>query len=262
MAHQFGEIEQLYDTVTSVYELKNGESPHDFCDKDICDYTKAERADFVKGGLQELITEEIIKIAWHNLGGDKNRLDINSSKINIPIRQPYIDRIKDKEIREYIQQNIEKYVYRLSVDKQIFIDGKFVMGIECKAFTENAMIKRILIDFHLIKLVHPKISCFLFQLESQLGGDYSKLPKTAYGSFSTHSIMSYFENVELHIFTLLEGERNIKKPIHKFFKPLEHNNVDRAVKLLEHHLKNFWFTCSIADTFSQLKDATLDVTIV
>ena len=113
------------------------------------------------------------------------------------------------------------------------------MGIECKAYAENAMIKRILIDFHLLKIVHQKIACFLFQLESQLGSDYSALPKTVYGSVSTHSIMSYFENVDLHIFTFLEGERNINKPIHKFFKPLKYDNVEKAVKLLESHLKEF-----------------------
>ena len=193
----------------------------------------------LKGGLQELITGDIIKIAWHNLGGSPERLEVNSKKVCIPIRKPYVEQIKEKVVREYILKNIEDYRYKLSVDKHVFIDGKFVMGIECKAYAENAMIKRILIDFHLLKLVHPQISCFLFQLESQLGGDYSKLPETVYGSVSTHSIMSYFENVELHIFTLLKGERNIDKPIHKFFKPLKRDNVEKAVKLLERFLKAF-----------------------
>ena len=193
----------------------------------------------LKGKLQEYITSEIIKIAWHNLGGDEKRLEVNSKKVRIPIQLSYVKKIKEAKVREHILQNIEKYHYGLSVDKHIFIDNEFVMGVECKAYTENAMIKRILIDFHLIKTVHPNISCFLFQLESQLGGDYSKLPKTVYGSVSAHSIMSYFENVDLHIFTLLEGERKIDKPIHKFFKPLEYNNVERAVKLLESFLKEF-----------------------
>ncbi|GHT22961.1 hypothetical protein FACS189419_06250 [Planctomycetales bacterium] len=193
----------------------------------------------LKGGLQERITEEIIKLAWQNLGGEANRLDINSRKIHIPIQLSYVEQIKDKHVRQYILENIDQYYYGLSVDKHVFIDSKFVMGIECKAYTENAMLKRILIDFHLLKTVHPQIYCFLFQLESQLGGDYSKLPKTVYGSVSTHSIMSYFEDVNLHIFTLLEGERNINKPIHKFFKPLEYENVEKGVKLLESYLKEF-----------------------
>jgi Fe-S cluster biosynthesis and repair protein YggX len=191
----------------------------------------------MKGKLQEHITEEIIKIAWKNLGGEDKQLDINSKKIHLPIQKSYVNHIVNKEVREYIQKNIEKYFYGISVDKHIFIDGKFVMGIECKAYAENAMIKRILIDFHLLKMVYPDISCFLFQLESQLGGDYSELPKTVYGSCSTHSIMSYFENVDLNIFTFLKGERKVEKPIHKNFKPLEYSIVEKAVKLLESHLK-------------------------
>lgn len=44
----------------------------------------------VKGKLQEHITEEIIKIAWNNLNGNQNRLEINSDKIKLPIKESYI----------------------------------------------------------------------------------------------------------------------------------------------------------------------------
>jgi hypothetical protein len=239
MCNKINEIIQLYNTISSVCELKTDESPHDFCDKDIRDITRSEFADIVKSGLQELVADEIIKLAWHNLGGHSERLDVNSKKIRIPIQKSYVNKIKDREFKEHILQNIDDYHFGVNVDKHVCIDNKFVIAIECKAYAENAMIKRILVDFHLLKLVHPQISCFLFQLESQLGGDYSKLPKTVYGSASTHSIMSYFENVDLHIFTLLEGERNIDKPIHKFFKSLKYDNVAKAVKLLESFLKEF-----------------------
>jgi hypothetical protein len=76
-----------------------------------------------------------------------------SRAIRIPTRREYIDRIsiKDSEVQKYIRENIANYHYGLSVDNHIFIDGKFVMGIECKGYTENAMVKRILIDFHLLK---------------------------------------------------------------------------------------------------------------
>lgn len=193
----------------------------------------------VKGKLQEHITEEIIKIAWNNLSGNSNRLKINSDKIKLPIKESYIKNIKNEEVRKYITNNKKYYYYGLSVDKHILIDNKFVIGIECKAYTENAMIKRILIDFHLLKTIFPNISCYLFQLESQLGGDYSELPETIYGSKSTHSIMSYFEDVDLNIITLLKGERNINKPIHKNFKPLEENILNKTIKLMENELKNY-----------------------
>jgi len=101
------------------------------------------------------------------------------------------------------------------------------------------MIKRILVDFHLLKIIYPNISCYLFQLESQLGGDYSNLPETVYGSTSTHSIMSYFEDVDLNIFTFLKGERNIDNPIHKTFKPLEASIINKAVDFLRNDLKKY-----------------------
>lgn len=191
----------------------------------------------VKGRLQEHISEEIVKIAWQNIGGKANRLEINSNKIKIPIKDSYIKNIADKQVKAYILKHKMDYYYGLSVDKHIFVDNKFVMGIECKAYTENAMIKRILIDFHLLKTLYPNISCYLFQLESQLGGDYSALPETIFGSKSTHSIMSYFESVNLNIITLLRGERDINKPIHKNFKPLEESILNKAIKLMENELK-------------------------
>ena len=39
------------------------------------------------------------------------------------------------------------------------------------------MIKRILIDFHLLKTIFPNISCYLFQLESQLGGELFRVAR-------------------------------------------------------------------------------------
>lgn len=189
--------------------------------------------------MQEYITEELIKLAWHNLGGNNNRLNINSKKIKIPIKDEYINKIKNQDVRTYIISNKNKYYYGLSVDKHVFIDNKFIIGIECKAYTENAMIKRILVDFHLLKTVFPQIKCFLFQLESQLGGDYSSLSNTIYGSKATHSIMSYFDDVDLEIITFLKGERDIKYPIHKNFKPLEVKTIENILSILENNLRKF-----------------------
>lgn len=51
--------------------------------------------------------------------------------------------------------------------------------------------------------------------------------------------MSYFEDVDLNIITFLKGERNINKPIHKNFKPLEENILNKIIKLMEKELKNY-----------------------
>lgn len=87
----------------------------------------------VKGKLQEHITEEIIKIAWNNIGGKDSRITVNSKKQHIPIKKEYVMQIEDNKVRQYILSNISDYHYGLSVDKQVFIDDKFVIGIECKA---------------------------------------------------------------------------------------------------------------------------------
>ena len=106
------------------------------------------------------------------------------------------------------------------------------MGVECKSYAENAMLKRILVDFRLLKTLHPNLVCCLLQLESMLTGSYSQptaAPQLA--SPRTHTLMSYFPEAELHIITLLEGERRVKKPIHKpeFFKPMLAENLVLAI---------------------------------
>lgn len=230
MLNDIKKIIQEYGTVIKIVD-KNATSQEDRA------YGGVIRS--VKGKLQEYITEELVKIAWKNLGADISRLEINSKKIKIPILLDYIENLQDNNIKNYIKNNIDDYYYNLSVDKHIFVDDKFIMGIECKAYTENAMIKRILVDFQLLKTIYPDISCHLFQLESQLGGDYSALNKITYGAKPTHSIMSYFPKVDLHITTFLQGERNIDKPIHKIFKPLNKNILKNAVIFLQSFLKRY-----------------------
>lgn len=76
-----------------------------------------------KGKLLEDISEEIVKIAWQNIGGKANRLEINSNKIKIPIKDSYIENIANKQVRAYILERKKDYYYGLSVDKHIFVDN-------------------------------------------------------------------------------------------------------------------------------------------
>ncbi len=223
------EIIRDYETVVRVVDQDASDSK----DRAYGGYIRA-----TKGRLQEYITDKLIRIAWQSIGGDIDLLEINSKKIAIPIRESYIARISEKDVSDYIRQNIKDYVYKLSVDKHIFIDGEFVMAVECKSFAENAMIKRILIDFDLLKTQYPNLMCYLFQLESQLGGDYCELTKPIYGSRSTRTIQSYFK-CDLKIITLLSGERKVKKPIHKHFKELTIESLKDAMEILATDMKKF-----------------------
>ena len=195
----------------------------------------------VKGRLQEHITEEIIRMTWESLGGENERLSIDSKKHKIPIQKRYIANLDDPEVRQYLLANVSDYFFGLSVDKQVYIDRNLVVGIECKAYTENAMIKRILVDFSLLKTMFPTMGCYLFQLESQLGGDYCALQERTFGSRSTHTLMSYFPEVKLNIFTFLIGERRVDEPIHRlgYFKRLKKEQIENAVSLLAGDLKEY-----------------------
>lgn len=194
-----------------------------------------------KGKLVESIAKYLFKISWNILGQHENRLSVtNKSIIKLPIKEDYIKRIKNSDIREFIENNKEKYFFPLSTDIHVKIDNKFVIAVECKSYTENAMLKRILVDFSLLKKIYPHLDTILFQLESQLGGDYSEIKDINWGSPSTHTLLSYFD-IDLYIITLLEGERKVDKPIHKpeFYKPLKIENLLKALNTITNILEKY-----------------------
>lgn len=191
-----------------------------------------------KGKLVENIAKRIVEISWDLLGEPYHKLLINRQTIKVPLKKEYIEKIKVPEVKQYISENIRTYYYPLSADLHIHIDNKFVLAIECKAYTENAMLKRILVDSTLLKHIYPDLEFILFQLESQLGGDYSKLTDITFGSPSTHTLLSYFD-IDLHIITLLKGERKVDKPIHKpdYYKPLTKEGLYKAIKVVQEVLE-------------------------
>ena len=195
-----------------------------------------------KGELVESIAKHMTKLAWEKLGGKEYRLAFKRTGIKLSIDREYINKITNKNVRNFLVKNVERYYYRLPPDVLVYIDRTLVASIECKAYAENAMLKRILVDFTITKKIYPNIIPILIQLESQLGGDYSELKPSAltFGSPSTHTLLSLFD-VDLNIITLLKGERRIDKPIHKkeFYKPLSRNSLENAITVISGLLKKY-----------------------
>lgn len=195
-----------------------------------------------KGKLVESMTPHIVRLAWADCGGQPERLSFGDVKTyRVPVVPDYVARLPD-EIKSYINARLDQHFYRAQVDQHVFVDGAFVVGVECKSYTENAMLKRILVDFRLLKSLHPDLVCCLIQLESQLGGGYSDpLAEPQTGSPSSHTLMSYFPEVDLHIVTLLEGERKIDRPIHRtqYFKELNLEVLDHAINRFAELMKPF-----------------------
>jgi len=102
------------------------------------------------------------------------------------------------------------------------------------------MFKRILIDFLLRREIYPNLKCVLLQLESQLGGDYSYLKDVTFGSLPTHTLLSYFD-IDLHIITLLSGERKTDQPIHmqEYYKPITKESLHKATQTFKELLKKY-----------------------
>lgn len=173
----------------------------------------------LKGTLVETMAEEMVLLAWKNVDGDPSRIKINKTKHPI--------------------SGGKGNVYKLSQDKGVYIDNKFVLSIECKAYAEVAMYKRILVDAFLLKKYFPKLKFCLFQLESMLGGDYSFAVDHPNGSPSVKVLEYHFPNLDIEIVTMLDGERNIKGAIHKkqFYKPLRRERLVHAITYFEQVLK-------------------------
>ncbi len=195
-----------------------------------------------KGKLVESMTPHIVRLAWLESGGVSERLSFGDARTyRVPIQDDYVAGLP-MDIADYINARRQEYFYRAQVDQHIFVDGKLVMGVECKSYTENAMLKRILVDFRLLKSLHQELVCCLLQLESQLGGNYSNLNANLQtGSARSHTLMSYFPEINLHIITLLEGERSINRPIHwrQYFKELHPEALDQAIVRFSELLASF-----------------------
>jgi len=195
-----------------------------------------------KGKLVEGLAEDIIRLAWHELKGHGHCLSFGEKRTyQIPIQSDYVDTLHP-EVRDFIQSHIGDYYYSAHVDKHVFVNGKFVVGVECKSYTENAMLKRILVDFELLKSLHSELVCCLLQLESQLGGNYSNpLEKPQLGSPSTHTLLSHFPSVELNIVTLLEGPRTVNEEISRpeYYKPLREEILNHAIEQFSELMQPF-----------------------
>ncbi|MCY4156622.1 MAG: restriction endonuclease [Gammaproteobacteria bacterium] len=191
-----------------------------------------------KGKLVENMAKKLVRAAWENLGRPNRELEFRKGKHDIPLNKEYLDRISPADLLNSIREDRAQYVYKLGCDVQCYLRGTFALAVECKAYAEVAMLKRVLIDATLLSKKYPGIECVLLQLESQLGGDYKDAKYPPKGSPSAHTVMSHFA-VDLTILTLLRGERRVKKPIHreKYFKDLTLDSLRSAVNELEKVLK-------------------------
>lgn len=193
-----------------------------------------------KGKLVVNLLDAIVQQAWGEMG-EPERLEIRTQRVEIPINADYVRNLTPQATKAHVEENIEGYIYRVELDRAVLIDERLVLGIECKSYTENAMLKRALKDFELTLQRHPEMLFCLFQLENALGGDYGEPCKTDYlGSESTHTLLSH-SPVRLEIITLLNENRTTQREIHRpaHFKALPLENVEACIRKFQRLLRSF-----------------------
>lgn len=183
----------------------------------------------LKGRLVEDLARDIVLLAWSRAGHSSRQFEITRTRV--PVKAPGI---RSFSISPEAGSKAD-LVYPVGVDLHILVEDELVAAVECKSYTENAMLKRVLVDFHLMRMPHPGALCVLFQLESQLGRAASgpNVVPSEIGNSSTRALLSLFPDVDLRIITMLEGERDINRPIHKYPKALSRESVDFAAQVLE-----------------------------
>ena len=183
-----------------------------------------------KGHLVEKIAKDLINITWTDiLKQDMSRLSTKPEKIDIKVKDytDYYNKIKGT-YTDLKKEDLKDFVYKFSTDLHVKIEDDFVLSIECKSYTEISMFRRIIFDAVLINNNYPKVKHCLLQLENNFS-------KSNY-----HIIQSYFDK-RIDVITLLDGNRNAKKPIHKreYKKELKKEKLYDAIECFESILKEY-----------------------
>lgn len=173
-----------------------------------------------KGRLGEEICERIVQ-------GAIEVANLPSEKIQVSRGPRYL----------LADEKGSKTGYEIQQDRQIFFNGQPHISIECKAYAEVAMYKRVLTDAYLLQdvLAPLRIDFCLLQLESMLGGDYGRDIAPPKPSPSVGALNRYFERrlgkISFQVLTLLDGDRHVNREIHKreYFKPMRPERVEHAL---------------------------------
>lgn len=217
---------------------------YDMVMEDLYEETNPGKIRSKKGNLVEEIARRLVKVSWGNyLEQSENRLKQDKEKKAIKIIdvEAYIQRYGESPIVETIKSKKNTIKYNFGTDNHVYIDGTLVLAIECKSYTESAMLKRIIYDRRMLYEFAPEANYVLLQLESALGGDFALCSRASFGSNQYHVFMSR-EQTNIDVITLLEGRRDADNPIHRREngKELKKEHLVYAVevlaKILEQHI--------------------------
>lgn len=110
----------------------------------------------------------------------------------------------------------------VSLDLHLYVQGLFLLAIECKAYLDGNMAKVTAYNSERLKSTRPGLKCVVVETEHALGKEASRYHE-ARGAID-------------RIFSLTSGKRNSQRPRHLANKCLEPALVDQLVDFIVAHL--------------------------
>jgi len=172
-----------------------------WCESHVSDYSGGKMRDARGADIETFVRETITdvgKIMGRNLVAIKGDND-------------------KKELKVVVDGEEIKKDHR--VDVHIYLDGRFIAVIECKAYLDSCYYVRACDDFKLFKKFGYNIKQYVFTLENSLAENTKK--------FHDHVT----DHVCDDVFYILDGKRSSTKPVYdaQYKKPINEKNMSNFV---------------------------------
>jgi hypothetical protein len=185
-----------------------------------------------RGELVEDITNKLIALAFRELGVDEEMVGSRDCVEVAFEDNDYLDMLDSATRKEVERQRDEKY--KLKIDHLPTINGKVVVAIESKSFTEATMLKTILFNFLTFRKYYETVPVIAVQLENAVGsGDDMET------SIIFHILSSQVLSKPPKVVTLLDGKRKSSTPIFEraHYKPINFDKLTAGYETIREAIK-------------------------
>ena len=196
----------------------------------------------IKRGIKSITVEKIYSlIISHAIKEIKSKCKLVRYK-DLPLELKNFNKLNtsafyEKEFNLNFSNEEKKKGYIDKYDGYIVNENKIVMILEYKAYLENAMLKRCLLDAVFAQTVNEKIKYCICMLETSVQQNDRDI------GYNSHSLMSFFYEkfkTKIHMLLLLDGKRGINKDITeiKFVKKVNIHKLIEAVNFFKSNLES------------------------
>lgn len=147
------------------------------------------------------------------------------TKLAVELQIPLVAK-KGKYDKKQLRVPTSDIVKEHQVDVHVYLNNKFIMVIECKAYLDSCYYVRACDDFNLFKKFNYDVKHVIFTLENSID------PSTKKFTDFVH------DNVCDNVFYMLDGKRSSNKPIYEreHKKDVNKKNVRNFIEYIKQHV--------------------------